>query len=73
MVAALSGAPTRSRRSCKHRTSRWMARHGEIRVPSILAAAQEYLGGKKTVNSVPDCCLGTKLRNLLFQQLIWMI
>jgi hypothetical protein len=49
MVAALSGAPTRPRRSCKHRTSRWMARHGEIRVPSILAAAQEYLGGKKTV------------------------
>lgn len=40
MVAASSGAPTRSRRSCKRRTSRWMARHTETRVPSILAAAK---------------------------------
>lgn len=74
MVAALSGAPTRSRRSCKHRTSRWMAHHGEIRVPSILAAGQEYSCGlfqqkeyscgKKTVNLVPDLLFGHKITKL---------
>ena len=53
-VAALSGAPTRSHRSCKHHTSRWMARRGGILVPSILAAVQKHSDGQKPVNLVSD-------------------